>query len=182
MILLDGLATSSKIKTEIYEEVFKLKNNGKRAPHLAAIIVGNNSASITYINNKIKACKQVGFESTIINLPEKSSEKTLLEKIYELNSNPIIDGFIVQLPLPKHLDEKKILMSISPDKDVDGFHPLNVGKMVLELPTLLPATPYGIMELLDRYSIETSGKQVLIIGRSHIVGRPISILLSQKKK
>jgi methylenetetrahydrofolate dehydrogenase (NADP+)/methenyltetrahydrofolate cyclohydrolase len=182
MILLDGKKTASDIKEEITLEVRHLKDEGKKTPHLAAIIVGSNGASITYVNAKVKACERVGFESTLIRLSEKVTEKELLYEITALNNNPAIDGFIVQLPLPKHIDEQKVLMAIDPDKDVDGFHPTNVGKMALNLPTFISATPFGILELLDRYHIKTSGKHAVIIGRSHIVGSPMSILLSQKRK
>jgi len=181
MILLDGKQTSADIKVEIAAAVSEIKNQGKRAPHLAAILVGTNGASMTYVGAKVKACELVGFESTLIDLPVETTEETLLAQIHALNDNPDIDGFIVQLPLPKHIDEQKVLMAVHPDKDVDGFHPMNVGRMALDLPTFLPATPYGIMELLERYKIPTSGKQVVVIGRSHIVGRPMSILMSQKR-
>ena len=181
MILLDGKQTSADIKVEIAEAVSKLKNQGNRAPHLAAILVGTNGASMTYVGAKVKACELVGFNSTLIDLPEETTEETLLAQIHGLNDDPAIDGFIVQLPLPKHIDEQKVLMAVHPDKDVDGFHPMNVGRMALDLPTFLPATPYGIMELLERYKVPTSGKQVVVIGRSHIVGRPMSILMSQKR-
>lgn len=181
MIILDGKKTSADIKEEIAAAVVELKKSGKKTPHLAAVLVGNDGASMTYVGAKVKACKLVGFESTLIEMPENTTEDELLTKIDELNNSEIIDGFIVQLPLPKHIDEHKVLMAINPDKDVDGFHPTNVGKMALELPTFLPATPFGIMELLERYKVETSGKNVVVIGRSHIVGRPMSILLSQKR-
>jgi len=160
----------------------KIKKNNKKVPHLAAIIVGNNGASITYVNAKVKACEKVGFESSLIRLPEDISEDQLLYEIEKLNTNDAIDGFIVQLPLPDHIDEQKVIMAVDPDKDVDGFHPTNVGKMALNLPTFISATPFGILELLDRYQIETSGKHVVVLGRSHIVGSPMSILLSQKRK
>jgi len=182
MILLDGKKTASDIKEEIALEVRSLKDEGKKTPHLAAIIVGNNGASITYVNAKVKACERVGFKSTLIRLSEEITEKELLNEIAILNTDLNIDGFIVQLPLPKHIDEQKVLMAVNPDKDVDGFHPTNVGKMALNLPTFISATPFGILELLDRYHIETSGKHAVIIGRSHIVGAPMSILLSQKRK
>lgn len=181
MILLDGKTTSSEIKDEITLEVLELKKEGKKTPHLAAIIVGNNGASRTYVGAKVKACNRVGFLSTLIELTEDITEASLLSKIDELNNNIEIDGFIVQLPLPKHIDEQKILMAVDPKKDVDGFHPTNVGKMALNLPTFISATPYGILELLERYKVETSGKHVVVIGRSHIVGSPMSILLSQKR-
>ncbi|RKF03764.1 methylenetetrahydrofolate dehydrogenase (NADP+)/methenyltetrahydrofolate cyclohydrolase [Tenacibaculum lutimaris] len=182
MILLDGKKTSADIKEEIALEVAELKANDKKTPHLAAVIVGSDGASLTYVNAKVKACEHVGFESTLIRLPEETTEEELLNEIAILNIDKDIDGFIVQLPLPDHIDEQKVLMAINPDKDVDGFHPMNVGKMTLNLPTFISATPFGILELLDRYNIETSGKDVVVIGRSHIVGSPMSILLSQKRK
>jgi methylenetetrahydrofolate dehydrogenase (NADP+) / methenyltetrahydrofolate cyclohydrolase len=182
MILLDGKKTAADIKEEIALEVSALKDQGHKTPHLAAIIVGNNGASITYVNAKVKACERVGFESTLIRLSEDISEEELLNEIAVLNVDNDIDGFIVQLPLPKHIDEQKVLMAVDPNKDVDGFHPTNVGKMALNLPTFISATPFGILELLDRYHIETSGKHVVVLGRSHIVGSPMSILLSQKRK
>ncbi len=182
MILLDGRTTSNDIKEEISLDVAKIKSDGGKAPHLAAILVGTNGASMTYVGAKVKACKQIGFESTLIELADDISEETLLFEIENLNNDSDIDGFIVQLPLPKHIDEQKVLKAIDPDKDVDGFHPTNVGRMALDLPSFLPATPYGILELLERYEIETSGKNVVVMGRSHIVGRPISILMSQKRK
>ena len=181
MILLDGKQTSSDIKDEITSEVLQLKKEGKKIPHLAAIIVGNDGASRTYVGAKVKACNRVGFLSTLIELSKEISETALLSKIEELNKDSGIDGFIVQLPLPKHIDEQKVLMAVDPKKDVDGFHPTNVGKMALNLPTFISATPYGILELLKRYKVETSGKHVVVIGRSHIVGSPMSILLSQKR-
>jgi methylenetetrahydrofolate dehydrogenase (NADP+)/methenyltetrahydrofolate cyclohydrolase len=182
MILLDGKKTSQDIKVEIAQAVSKIKLEGGKTPHLAAVLVGSNGASMTYVGAKVKACEFVGFNSTLIDLPEETLEEELLNQIDALNTNDDIDGFIVQLPLPKHIDEQKILMAVHPDKDVDGFHPMNVGKMALDVPTFLPATPFGIMELLERYEVETSGKNVVVIGRSHIVGRPISILMSQKRK
>ena len=182
MILLDGKKTSDDIKNEIAEEVKSRKAAGLKTPHLAAIIVGTDGASMTYVNSKVKSCQKVGFNSTLIDLPEDTTEEQLLHEIQELNNDKDIDGFIVQLPLPKQIDEQKVLMAVDPDKDVDGFHPVNVGKMTLDLPSFLPATPYGILELLERYDVETSGKNVVVIGRSHIVGRPMSILLSQKRK
>lgn len=182
MILLDGKKTSADIKAEIAIEVEELRQKESRAPHLAAIIVGSDGASLTYVNAKVKACERVGFESTLIRLPEDTSEDKLLNEINILNIDNNIDGFIVQLPLPKHINEQKIIMAINPNKDVDGFHPTNVGKMALNLPTFISATPFGILELLDRYNVETSGKHVVVIGRSHIVGSPMSILLSQKRK
>ncbi|MCH3882896.1 MULTISPECIES: bifunctional methylenetetrahydrofolate dehydrogenase/methenyltetrahydrofolate cyclohydrolase FolD [Tenacibaculum] len=182
MTLLDGKKTSADIKEEIALEVSELKRREQKTPHLAAVIVGNDGASLTYVNAKVKACERVGFESTLIRLPENTSEDDLLNEINILNIDKDIDGFIVQLPLPKHINEQKILMAINPDKDVDGFHPTNVGKMALNLPTFISATPFGILELLDRYNVETSGKSVVVLGRSHIVGSPMSILLSQKRK
>ena len=181
MILLDGKKTAADIKEEIALEVVNFKNQGKKTPHLAAIIVGDNGASITYVNAKVKACERVGFESTLIRLAEDISEKELLNEIERLNVDKNIDGFIVQLPLPKHIDEQKVLMAVDPEKDVDGFHPTNVGKMALNLPTFISATPFGILELLERYNVRTSGKHVAVLGRSHIVGSPMSILLSQKR-
>ena len=182
MTLLDGRQTSAKIKQEIAEVVSKMKKQNNRPPHLAAVLVGSDGASMTYVGAKVKACELVGFKSTLIKLPQSTSEEILLEQIETLNSNAEIDGFIVQLPLPKHIDENKILMAIDPNKDVDGFHPVNVGRLTLDLPTFISATPFGIMELLERYAIPTSGKHVVVIGRSHIVGRPMSILMSQKRK
>jgi methylenetetrahydrofolate dehydrogenase (NADP+)/methenyltetrahydrofolate cyclohydrolase len=182
MIILDGRKTSNEIIEEIAEEVRKLKSEGRKTPHLAAILVGSDGASMTYVNAKVKACEKVGFNSTLIDLPEDTTEEQLLNEISDLNKDDEIDGFIVQLPLPKQIDEQKVLMAVNPDKDVDGFHPVNVGKMTLELPTFLSATPFGILELLKRYEVETSGKNVVVIGRSNIVGRPMSILLSQKRK
>jgi methylenetetrahydrofolate dehydrogenase (NADP+)/methenyltetrahydrofolate cyclohydrolase len=181
MILLDGKATSNQIKDEIAIEVNQLTKSGIRPPHLAAILVGSDGASLTYVNAKVKACAKAGFTSTLVNLSEEISEHELLNEIEVLNTNPEIDGFIVQLPLPKHIDEQQVLMAVNPNKDVDGFHPMNVGKMALNLPTFLPATPFGILELLERYKVETSGKHVVVIGRSHIVGSPMSILMAQKR-
>ena len=181
MQLLDGKKTSNIIKEKIAKEVELIKKNNGKIPHLAAIIVGNNGASRAYVSAKVKSCQKIGFHSTLIELENSITEKELLQEINKLNKNTKIDGFIVQLPLPKHINEQKILLAINPNKDVDGFHPTNVGKMVLELPCYLPATPFGILELLKHYNIKTSGKKVVVIGRSHIVGRPISILLSQKR-
>lgn len=182
MIILDGKQTSDNIKDEIALAVQSRKSKGLKIPHLAAIIVGSDGASMTYVSSKVKSCQKVGFNSTLIDLPEDIGEEQLLDEIEILNKDIDIDGFIVQLPLPKQIDEQKVLMAVNPDKDVDGFHPVNVGKMTLDLPSFLPATPYGILELLERYDVETSGKNVVVIGRSHIVGRPMSILLSQKRK
>ena len=180
MIILDGKKTSNDIKTEIAESVNDIVAKGLRPPHLAAVIVGDDGASLTYVGSKVRACKRVGFESTLIKLPESISQNELLDKVDELNNDKNIDGYIVQLPLPKHIDSQKILMAVDANKDVDGFHPTNFGKMALSLPTFISATPFGIMELLKRYKVETSGKHTVVIGRSDIVGRPISILMSQK--
>ena len=182
MIILDGKKTSGEIKDEIAFSVKEIVSNGLRPPHLAAVIVGEDGASLTYVGSKVRACNRVGFDSTLIKLSEKISESELLLKVKELNENDNIDGYIVQLPLPSHIDTQKILMAVDPDKDVDGFHPTNFGKMALNLPTFISATPYGIIELLDRYNVETSGKHTVVIGRSDIVGRPISILMSRKSK
>ncbi|MBP7731264.1 MAG: bifunctional 5,10-methylene-tetrahydrofolate dehydrogenase/5,10-methylene-tetrahydrofolate cyclohydrolase [Bacteroidales bacterium] len=179
-IILDGKKIAAEIRCEISEEVKKRKEKGLKIPHLAAIMVGNNESSEIYVNNKLKDCKEVGFNSTLIRLSETVEEKELLRRVDELNNNNDVDGFIVQLPLPQHISQTRIIESIDPAKDVDGFHPVNIGKMVLGLPCLLPATPYGIVELMKRYGIETTGKNCVILGRSNIVGRPLSILLSQK--
>ena len=180
MTILDGKKTSEALKQEIAKEVKQLKAEGKKVPHLAAVLVGDDGASLTYVGSKVKACEQVGFESTLVKLPANISEEALLQEIEKLNANPEIDGYIVQLPLPKHIDEQKILLAIDPTKDVDGFHPANFGRMALDMEAFIPATPFGIMELLKRYEVPTKGKHVVVVGRSHIVGRPISILLSQK--
>ncbi len=172
---------SQVIKKEIKNEVDNIIKNGGRAPHLAAVLVGSDGASLTYVGSKVRSCKEVGFESTLIKLTEDITEESLLAKIEELNNNDKIDGFIVQLPLPKHINEDKILMAVDPNKDVDGFHPTNFGKMALNMETFISATPYGIIELLKRYKIETAGKNTVVIGRSNIVGRPISILMSRKE-
>ena len=178
--ILDGLSVSQKIKQEIKEEVTKIVQSGKKAPHLAAILVGENGASKAYVNSKVKDCKEVGFTSSLLKFPDTICENELLEEIKKLNENEEIDGFIVQLPLPKGIDQEKIIMAIDPKKDVDGFHPENFGKMALEMDSLLPATPFGIMQLLERYNIDTKGKKCVVIGRSRIVGRPMSILMSTK--
>jgi 5,10-methylene-tetrahydrofolate dehydrogenase/Methenyl tetrahydrofolate cyclohydrolase len=178
--IIDGKKVASEIKKEIAGEVVKLKTAGKKIPHLAAILVGNNGSSEIYVANKVKDCEEVGFKSTVIRFRSEITEAALLEKIEELNNDPAIDGFIVQLPLPAHISENKVIEAIDPRKDADGFHPVNIGKMVIGLPGYLPATPYGIIELIKRYGIETSGKNCVVIGRSNIVGRPLSILLSQK--
>jgi len=180
MQLLDGKKVSEDIKNEIAAEVAQMKANGEKVPHLAAIIVGNDGASLTYVGSKVKSCERVGFESTLIKMPSTTSETELLKKIKELNENDDIDGFIVQLPLPKQIDTQKIIMAICPTKDVDGFHPENFGKMALDMSTFIPATPFGILELLERYNVETKGKHTVVIGRSHIVGRPMSILMGRK--
>lgn len=180
MQLLDGKKISNDIKNEITVEVQKMKERGEKVPHLAAVLVGNNGASLTYVGSKVRSCEQIGFESTLLHLEDTITEQELLMKIEELNQNDDIDGFIVQLPLPKHIDEQKILMAIDSSKDVDGFHPENFGKMTMDMESFIPATPYGILELIERYKIETSGKHTVVIGRSHIVGRPMSILLSRK--
>ena len=182
MKILDGKKISEDIKQEIANEVKDLIVKGHKKPHLAAILVGNNGASMTYVNAKIKACQIVGFDSTLIRLDEDVSEDKLLTEIYKINNNSQIDGLIVQLPLPKHIDEVKVTQAIDSTKDVDGFHPFNIGNMVLNQPTFLPATPAGILELLSRYKIETSGKNCVIIGRSHIVGSPMSILMARNSK
>jgi len=182
MVLLDGKQTSQDIKDEIKLEVEARTKKGNKVPHLAAVLVGDNGASITYVNAKVKACEYVGFDSTLVRLPEDITEADLLTEIKKLNNNVDIDGYIVQLPLPKHIDELKVTQAISPLKDVDGFHPESLGKMVLDLPSFLPATPYGIVQLLDRYNIETSGKHCVVMGRSHIVGSPMSILMARKSK
>jgi methylenetetrahydrofolate dehydrogenase (NADP+) / methenyltetrahydrofolate cyclohydrolase len=178
--LIDGKKVASDIRKEIAAEVEKLKSSGKHIPHLVAILVGNNGSSETYVANKVKDCEEVGFKSTVIRFGSDITENILLEKISDLNTDPDVDGFIVQLPLPGHISENKVIEAINPAKDADGFHPVNIGKMVIGLPGYLPATPYGIVELIKRYGIETSGKNCVVIGRSNIVGRPVSILLSQK--
>lgn len=178
--IIDGKKIASEIKKEIAEEVAKIKSEGKKIPHLAAILVGNNGSSEIYVANKVKDCEEVGFKSTLIRFGSEIAETVLLKKIAELNADPDVDGFIVQLPLPSHISENKVIKAIDPRKDADGFHPVNIGKMVIGLPGYLPATPYGIVELIKRYNIETSGKNCVVIGRSNIVGRPVSILLSQK--
>lgn len=180
MTILDGKKISNEIKNEIAGEVQKMKDRGEKVPHLAAIIVGNDGASETYVASKVKACERVGFESTLVKMSSTTSETELLNKIKELNENPDIDGFIVQLPLPPQIDTQKVLLTVNPDKDVDGFHPTNFGKMALDMTSFIPATPFGILELLERYKVETQGKHTVVIGRSHIVGRPMSILMGRK--
>lgn len=182
MEILDGKKVSNQIKEEIAVEVAAMKERGEKVPHLAAVLVGNDGASLTYVGSKVRSCKRIGFESTLIHLPEETTEEELLDHVEKLNLDSDIDGYIVQLPLPKHIDEQKVLMAVDPDKDVDGFHPTNFGKMALDMESFVPATPYGIMELLRRYDVDTEGKHTVVIGRSHIVGRPISILMSQKGK
>ena len=180
MILLDGKKTSIEIKEEIKKTVSAIKLKGERVPHLAAVLVGNDGASLTYVGNKVRSCEYVGFKSTLIKLENNISEIDLLKQIQILNSDNTLDGYIVQLPLPKHIDEEKILLAIDSKKDVGGFHPENFGRMSLELDAFVPATPYGIIKLLEKYKIPTDGKHCLVVGRSNIVGRPISILMSQK--
>lgn len=179
MQLLDGKATSIQIQEEIRAEVEAIRSRGEKIPHLAAVIVGNDGASETYVASKVKTCEKIGFESSLIRLTSETTQSELLATISSLNQDKNVDGFIVQLPLPKHIDEQTIIESIAPEKDVDGFHPSNIGKMVLNLPTFLPATPYGILELLKRYSITTEGKNCVVLGRSHIVGSPMSILMAR---
>lgn len=181
MIILDGKKTSDQIKLEIRDEVNKMKLKGKRVPHLAAVLVGNDGASLTYVGSKVRSCDYVGFKSSLIKLNNDISEKKLLDEIKKLNDNPKLDGYIVQLPLPKHINEQTILLAIDPKKDVDGFHPENFGRMALQLNSYIPATPFGIIQLLERYEVPTSGKHCVVVGRSHIVGKPISILMSQKR-
>ena len=179
-IILDGKTTSNQIKEELSVQVKGIKEAGKRPPHLAAVLVGNDGASLTYVGSKVMSCDRIGYDSTLIKLEDNISQDALLETIEKLNNNPLLDGFIVQLPLPKHIDEEVVLHAINPNKDVDGFHPTNFGKMALGMETFIPATPFGIMELLKRYKLDISGKHAVVIGRSHIVGRPMSILLSEK--
>jgi methylenetetrahydrofolate dehydrogenase (NADP+)/methenyltetrahydrofolate cyclohydrolase len=180
MELLDGKKVSNQIKEEIAAEVAKMRERGEKVPHLAAVIVGNDGASLTYVGSKVRSCEKVGFESTLVQLPSTTSEQELLNKIEELNQNDDIDGFIVQLPLPEQINTQRVLLAVDPDKDVDGFHPTNFGKMALDMSTFIPATPFGILELLERYKVETKGKHTVVIGRSHIVGRPMSILMGRK--
>jgi methylenetetrahydrofolate dehydrogenase (NADP+)/methenyltetrahydrofolate cyclohydrolase len=178
--IIDGKKIASEIKHEISLEVNERRKTGKKVPHLAAILVGNNGSSETYVANKVKDCEEVGIKSTLVRFDSQISENQLIDKIEELNLDNDVDGFIVQLPLPEHISENKVIEAIFPSKDADGFHPVNLGKMMIGLPCYLPATPYGIVELIKRYKIETSGKNCVVIGRSNIVGRPVSILLSQK--
>jgi methylenetetrahydrofolate dehydrogenase (NADP+)/methenyltetrahydrofolate cyclohydrolase len=179
MQILNGKETSEIIKKELAEQVKERKANGRKIPHLAAILVGRDGGSMTYVNNKLKACEEIGFESTLIRYDDSITEETLLKKIQALNEDKSIDGFIVQLPLPDHIDEMKVTLAIDPKKDVDGFHPINVGNMMLNIPGFVPATPAGIVELMRRYNIETSGKNCVVVGRSNIVGTPLSLLLGK---
>jgi methylenetetrahydrofolate dehydrogenase (NADP+)/methenyltetrahydrofolate cyclohydrolase len=179
MTLIDGKKIAQEIKEELAKEVNQRKLLGLKTPHLAAILVGNDGASETYVGAKVKSCHEVGFESSLFRFDTTISEEELLHEINKLNNNPIIDGFIIQLPLPQHINEQKIIEAVNPAKDVDGFHPVNAGKMLLNLPSFLPATPYGIIQLLERYNIETSGKHCVVIGRSNIVGMPMSVLLAR---
>ena len=180
MEILDGKKLSQQIKEEIKQTVILRKKKGEKIPHLAALLVGNDGASLTYVGSKVRSCEQVGFKSTLIRLESNITEQALIDKIKELNNDDTLDGYIVQLPLPNHIDEEKILLAIDPKKDVDGFHPSNFGRMALEMDSYIPATPFGIMEMLKRNEIDISGKHCVVIGRSNIVGRPISILMSQK--
>ena len=182
MKILDGKKTSLTIQQELAQMVEEKVAKGLKRPHLAAILVGDDAPSQTYVNAKVKACDRIGFKSTLINLDSNISEEKLLNEIHDLNTDNDVDGFIVQLPLPKHIDESKVTLAINPSKDVDGFHPMNVGNMTLGLPAFLPATPNGVIELLKRYDIATEGKNCIVIGRSSIVGTPVSILLSRKSK
>jgi methylenetetrahydrofolate dehydrogenase (NADP+)/methenyltetrahydrofolate cyclohydrolase len=179
MKLIDGKKISLEIQEDISLEVKQMMASGLKQPHLAAILVGNDGGSETYVASKIKACENVGFKSTLLRFADYVTEEKLLQAVYDLNNNNDVDGFIVQLPLPRHINESKIIEAISPAKDVDGFHPINVGRMVLNLPCYVSATPYGIVQLLEKYNIETSGKNCVVIGRSHIVGSPMSILLAK---
>jgi len=179
MELLNGALISNTIKTELQAKVNDRKAKGLKVPHLAAIIVGNDGASKTYVQSKVKSCLELGYDSTLIELSENTTQDELLNKINQLNKDPLVDGYIVQLPLPKHIDETAVLLAVDPAKDVDGFHPENVGRMALGLPAYLPATPSGIVELLSRYNIETAGKKCVILGRSHIVGMPMSLLMQR---
>jgi methylenetetrahydrofolate dehydrogenase (NADP+) / methenyltetrahydrofolate cyclohydrolase len=179
MQILDGLSTSKSIKSELAEQAARLKEEGKKTPHLACILIGHNGASETYVANKIKSCGEIGYKSTLLRFEDTISEQELLHQIQLLNENEAVDGILVQLPLPKHIDETLVIHAIDPRKDVDGFHPENIGKMVNGLPAFIPATPFGIMLLLEHYKIDTNGMHAVVIGRSHIVGTPISILLSR---
>ena len=180
MQILDGKTLAQTIKDEIKAQVEDIKSQGGKTPHLAAVLVGDDGASQTYVNHKVRSCEYVGFESTLLRMDASTSEEELLSKIDMLNNDDQIDGFIVQLPLPDHIDSDKVLKRIDPKKDVDGFHPMNFGKMALDMSTFIPATPFGILELLERYNVDTKGKHTVVIGRSHIVGRPMSILMGRK--
>jgi len=182
MILLDGKKLSQEIKEELKQEVARIKAEGGKIPHLAAILVGKDGASETYVQSKVRSCEEVGFRSTLVRFAENITENQLLEKIKEFNQNPEIDGFIVQLPLPKHISETKVIEAITPEKDVDGFHPVNIGRMAKNLPAYIPATPFGILQMLERYQIDTTGKHCVVLGRSNIVGSPISILMARNSK
>jgi methylenetetrahydrofolate dehydrogenase (NADP+)/methenyltetrahydrofolate cyclohydrolase len=182
MILIDGKITSAEVKAEIKKEVEAFLEQGGKKPHLAAILVGNDGASETYVASKVRSCNEVGFNSTLERMPSDTSEAELLTKIEEFNQNKDIDGFIVQLPLPKHIDEQKVTTAILPEKDVDGFHPVNVGRMALGQPAYISATPYGIIQMLEKYNIDTTGKHCVVIGRSNIVGSPMSILMAKNSK
>lgn len=182
MLVLDGKIAAAAVKASLQIKTAAIAAAGKRKPHLAAILVGNNGASETYVASKVKNCEETGFESTLIRLDEQSSEATLLQTIEQLNNDQNIDGILVQLPLPKQISEQKVIEAINPAKDVDGFHPVNVGKLVQGLPTFIPATPYGILLMLEHFNIQTKGKHAVVIGRSNIVGRPMSILLSSNHK
>ncbi len=182
MNIIDGKKISLELQNEIAEEVKQLKAKGGKIPHLAAVLVGEDPASQAYVGSKVKTCEKVGFKSTLVKFESSISEKQLLDKIEELNNDKDIDGYIVQLPLPKHISEQKVIEAVKPSKDVDGFHPINVGRLVLDMPTYISATPYGIVQLLERYNIETSGKNCVVIGRSHIVGSPMSILMAKNSK
>ncbi len=181
MEILDGKKVSQAVKDQLKIDVAQLFTEGKKVPHLAAILVGNNGASETYVASKVKSCEEVGFKSTLIRFDADISEHLLLEKIIEINDDPDVDGILVQLPLPKHISDEQVINTINPDKDVDGFHPVSVGRMVQGLPTFIPATPHGIMLMLEHYKINTAGMHAVVIGRSNIVGRPMSILLSENK-
>lgn len=179
MQLLDGKIASKAVKEKLQQQVNEIVSSGKRAPHLAVILVGNNGASETYVASKVKTCGEIGFKSTMIRLEETVSEEALLQEIIKLNHDEALDGILVQLPLPKHISEQKVIATIAPEKDVDGFHPISAGNLMLGIPSFIPATPYGIMLMLEHYNIETKGKHAVVIGRSNIVGRPMSILLSE---
>ncbi|HEU0226602.1 MAG TPA: tetrahydrofolate dehydrogenase/cyclohydrolase catalytic domain-containing protein [Arachidicoccus soli] len=179
MQLLDGKIASKAVKEKLQQQVNEIVSSGKRAPHLAVILVGNNGASETYVASKVKTCGEIGFKSTMIRMEETVSEEALLQEIIKLNHDEALDGILVQLPLPKHISEQKVIATIAPEKDVDGFHPISAGNLMLGIPSFIPATPYGIMLMLEHYNIETKGKHAVVIGRSNIVGRPMSILLSE---